>query len=231
MTRLETAILTALTAHKGQVDEDDQPHIIHSLEVMFAVKEATEIGRSFNFEFMQKMGFETNVTAIPEQLVQDLMVAAVLHDVSEDTTHSIEDIRKEFGNFVADTVDGVTRRHSDPDCHLLNCQKHAKEFYRDFIYRAAEKPASKLLKRTDLLVNLRRTHKISPKKAKWRDKLEYKYGIALRVLDSPEPTTWEKVSWELNTTKVDGDWAQKFFMADPNGKKIEVTQAEVDAIR
>lgn len=214
MSRLETAIQLALAAHRGQIDEDDQPHIVHSLEVMFKLKSQLELPG-----------------LIPEgYTVEDMLIAAVLHDVPEDTTTTLDDIRRDFGGLIADAVDGVTRRVGIEGNFPLS-RFGIKETYRDFIYRAAETPASKLLKRTDLLVNLCRCHKISPKKAKWRDKLEYKYTIALRVLDSPEPTTWEKVSWELSTTKVDGVWGSKFYMADPNGKKIEVTSAEVDAVR
>ncbi len=37
------------------------------------------------------------------------LIAALLHDVAEDTKVSIEDIEKEFGNEVARLVDGVTK--------------------------------------------------------------------------------------------------------------------------
>jgi guanosine-3',5'-bis(diphosphate) 3'-pyrophosphohydrolase len=202
MSRLEQAILTAVIAHQGQIDEDGQPHIVHSLEVMFSVKRAYEEGASI----------------LKGYTLETLMVAAVLHDVPEDTSLTLDDIRRDFGKTVAEIVDGVTRRHGDPQCKLFNCQKHGKETYRDFIYRSRENPASCFLKIQDLLVNLGRCHSISPKKAKWRDKLEYKYGIALRVLTALEPVTWEQVSWTFS-----GD---KYSIADPNGKKINITEAE-----
>ena len=58
---------------------------------------------------------------------EQLLVAAVLHDVVEDTDFSLDQVRKEFGDVVADIGDSVTRRESDG----------IKEFYRDFIYRPA----------------------------------------------------------------------------------------------
>jgi (p)ppGpp synthase/HD superfamily hydrolase len=196
MSRLESAILLATTAHQGQIDEDGLPHIVHSLEVMFAVKRDFE-NRGENVPYINGEDYS----------LEELMIAAVLHDVPEDTTTSLEDIRRDFGHKVACAVNGVTRRHIDAD---------TKETYRDFIYRAAKWPASKLLKIADLGVNRHRTHKI--KKASWRNKLEYKYDIALRVLLAEEPVTWEQVSWNFSDSK--------YFMADPNGKKIEISEEE-----
>jgi len=217
MSRLEQAILLATVAHSGQIDEDGQPHIVHSLEVMFAVKRDLEDKYTF---------VEDRVPVpLPEgYTVEDMLIAGVLHDVSEDTKFGLDYIRRAFGDNVANAVDGVTRRHITPD---------TKETYRDFIYRAAEKPASKILKIADLGVNRRRTHKIAASKAKWRNKLEYKYDIALRVLLSERPTTWEQSSWEWKATKgskADYPFNGKYFVADPNGKRIEMTVEQFQAL-
>ncbi len=187
---LESAIHTALTAHAGQVDVDGNPHFLHSVEVMLAVK---------NREDDLPKGISIN----------ELMAAAILHDVPEDTHVKLSDIHQNFGKRIASIVDGVTRR----------VEGGVKETYRDFIYRAAQDPASKLLKIADLGVNFKRLHTIPESKAKWRNKLEYKYGLAVRVLTSPEPTTWEQQSY-----KVIGG---RCYMADPNGKEIEVTPEEL----
>ncbi len=205
MELLEKAIALAVQAHKGQVDEDQNPHIVHSLEVMVYV------GQEYEFH-SAKFNHYTR---------EELMSAAVLHDVPEDTTVTLDAIRCEFGDKVATLVDGVTRRHGDPGCKLAGCQAHAKEFYRDFIYRSREDEGCKYIKIIDLLRNLARTHKIGIKKAKWRNKLEYKYSLAIRVLTSPEPTTWEQQSY-----KIEGG---KCYVADPNGKEIEVTPEELRA--
>jgi len=213
MSRLEHAILTAVLAHQGQIDEDGQPHIVHSLEVMFAVKREFDRGPyAAGIRGTEPLHLPKGVT------LEDMLVAAVLHDVPEDTSLTLEDIRRDFGKTVAEIVDGVTRRHGDHRCKIANCQEHGKETYRDFIYRSAETPASKILKVADLGVNRRRTSTIPESKAKWRAKLEYKYDIALRVLLAEEPVTWEQVSWNFS--------GGKYFMADPNGKKIEITEEE-----
>ncbi len=213
MTRLEQAILTAVIAHQGQIDEDGQPHIVHSLEVMFAVKREFDRGPyAAGIRGTEPLKLPKGVT------LEDMLVAAVLHDVPEDTSLSLDDIRNDFGKTVAAIVDGVTRRHGDPRCKVANCKEHDKETYRDFIYRSAENPASKILKVADLGVNRRRTCTIPESKSKWRAKLEYKYDIALRVLLAEEPVTWEQVSWNFSNGK--------YFMADPNGKKIEISEEE-----
>jgi hypothetical protein len=64
-----------------------------------------------------------------------------------------------------------------------------------------------------------RTHKISDKKAKWRDKLQYKYAIALRVLTSLVSVTWEDASREW----VDGIQ----YVSDPNGKRTRVESRDM----
>jgi GTP pyrophosphokinase len=213
MSRLEQAIFTAVLAHQGQIDEDGQPHIVHSLEVMFAVKSEFDRGPyAAGIRGTEPLQLPKDVT------LEDMLVAAILHDVVEDTNLTHEDIRLDFGQTVAKIVDGVTRRHGDHGCKIANCQKHDKEPYRDFIYRSAENLGSKILKVADLGVNRRRTCTIPESKAKWRAKLEYKYDIALRVLLAEEPITWEQVSWNFS--------GGKYFMADPNGKKIEITEEE-----
>jgi hypothetical protein len=206
-TKLEKAIRLATYAHVGQIDVEDNhnPHIVHSLEVMLYVQQ----------EYGAYSAKHQHYT------LEELMVAAVLHDVVEDTSLTLDDIRQQFSDKVATLVDGVTRRHGDPGCKVPDCKEHTKETYRDFIYRSREDEGCKFIKIIDLLRNLARTHKIGIKKAKWRNKLEYKYGLAIRVLTSPEPTTWEKQSYQV--------LGGRCYMADPNGKEIEVTPEELRA--
>jgi hypothetical protein len=63
MSDLTTAILVAANAHHGQVDKAKQPYILHPLRVMLAVDSDEE------------------------------RIAAVLHDVVEDTEVTLEDLR------------------------------------------------------------------------------------------------------------------------------------------
>ncbi len=65
MSLLERAIEIAVSAHKGQVDKAGKPYILHPLRLMFKMQSENE------------------------------MVAAVLHDVVEDTSWTIEKLEAE----------------------------------------------------------------------------------------------------------------------------------------
>lgn len=111
MSTLERAIVIAAEAHAGQVDKTGAPYILHPLRVMLAVE-----------------GVEAKV-------------AAVLHDVVEDTPWTLEELRAEgFGTDVVDAVDGLTRR--------------VGEVYLDFCRRAASHELARRVKLADLADNL-----------------------------------------------------------------------------
>jgi (p)ppGpp synthase/HD superfamily hydrolase len=223
MNLLEKAIELAVRAHAGQQDEDSMPHVVHCIEVMLATKRATEISGTFNHGMLREMGFnlpawnnEPDADEAAKQLLNELMIAAVLHDTIEDTFVTLDVIEEMFGKNVRDLVDGVSRRVS-PD--------GTKESYRDFIYRAKQIPGSRLIKIADLNHNYGRSSKI--KKASWRDKLQYKYRIALSVLNDVDEPTWEQVS---AFAKFDGGTDRHYFVADPNGKQIEITEEEFKSL-
>lgn len=192
MNLIERALETALTAHVGQMDDDGLPHIVHSIEVMTRTKALLE------------------EKPVPGYHTEELLIAAILHDVVEDNkTFPLYAIKVAFGERIADIVDSVSRRDG--------------ESYRDFIYRAKAHPAGRVIKLADLLHNRSRASKISEKKASWRKKLEYKYAIATAVLnDSTEPT-WEGASIEFRD--------DKYYVADPNGKEIELPKVQADNVK
>ena len=68
MATLEKAISIAVTAHQGQVDKANKPYILHPLRLMFKMNSENE------------------------------MIAAVLHDVVEDTDWTIEQLEVEGFN-------------------------------------------------------------------------------------------------------------------------------------
>ena len=77
------ALELALEAHKGQVRKSGEPYIVHPILV----------------------------AAITAQISNDEMMvqAALLHDVVEDTSYTIEDIEREFGVDVVHLVEGLTK--------------------------------------------------------------------------------------------------------------------------
>ena len=81
MSTLERAIEIAAAAHAGQVDKADQPYILHPIKVMLRVNSEQE------------------------------RIAAVLHDVVEDTNVSIEQLAEEgFSQAVLTAVEALTKR-------------------------------------------------------------------------------------------------------------------------
>ena len=80
---LERAFTAADKAHTGQLRKSGEPYITHPVAVAQIL---TELG----------MDLPT-------------IMAALLHDTVEDTSYSIEEIKKEFGDEVTSLVDGVTK--------------------------------------------------------------------------------------------------------------------------
>lgn len=108
---LEDAIVLATNAHRGQVDKAGRPYILHPLRVMLGVESLYE------------------------------RMAAVLHDVVEDTRVTLPDLI-DFGypREVTDAVDHLTRR--------------TDETYAAFIDRCAVNPLALRVKIADVRDNL-----------------------------------------------------------------------------
>ncbi len=81
--RIHAAYEVAKTAHSGQKRKDGSPYVTHCVA---AADIAVDMG-----------------------LDEDSIVAALLHDVIEDTNLQHDDIARQFGNSVADIVEGVTK--------------------------------------------------------------------------------------------------------------------------
>lgn len=108
---LDDAILLAVQAHHGQRDKAGLPYILHPLRVMLGVQGETA------------------------------RMAAVLHDVVEDTPHTLDDLRRlGYPEAVVRAVDALTRRDG--------------EAYGAFVERAAADPVARLVKLADLEDNM-----------------------------------------------------------------------------
>jgi len=84
MSTINRAIEIAARAHEGQVDKAGAPYVFHPLRLMLAV-------------------------ARPEE-----QMAAVLHDVVEDTSVTLDDLRREgFPPEIVDAVDALTKRQGE----------------------------------------------------------------------------------------------------------------------
>ena len=156
--QLQEAIKLAVSAHDGQVDKAGLPYILHPMRVMMAVAN------------------EAKANPLKGYTVEELMIAAILHDVVEDTQVTLKQIENTFGGRVALTVDALSRRDG--------------EVYNVFILRAKGNPAARLIKVADVLDNLSRIDSLPPE----QQSIERRYRAALMVLNADE------LSWDTAAT-------------------------------
>ena len=110
---MERAIAIASEAHAGQKDRAGAPYILHPIRLMIQMDS------------------------------EDAMMAAVLHDVVENSVWTLDDLRKEgFSNEVLNAVDSLTHRDKEG------------EDYWDYIQRAKSDPIAIKVKLADLEDNL-----------------------------------------------------------------------------
>jgi len=110
---LGRAISIAAEAHAGQKDRAGAPYILHPIRLMIQMDS------------------------------EDAMMAAVLHDVVENSVWTLDDLRKEgFSNEVLNAVDSLTHRDKEG------------EDYWDYIQRAKSDPIAIKVKLADLEDNL-----------------------------------------------------------------------------
>lgn len=88
LSKIISAYEFAAKAHEGQKRSSGQAYIIHPLAVAYILLE---------------FGMDT-----------DTICAALLHDVVEDTDATLDDLKKRFGQDVANLVDGVTKLSKIP---------------------------------------------------------------------------------------------------------------------
>ncbi|WP_256334659.1 phosphohydrolase [Lentzea albidocapillata] len=139
MFTLEDAIAIATAAHEGQVDKSGRPYIGHPLRVMAAV------------------------TGEHEQM------AAVLHDVIEDTPVTASDLlARGCPAVVVDAVVALSHLPEEPQ--------------EDYLRRVAANPLTLSVKRADIGDNLAPARMARLDEAT-QDRLKAKYARALRLLD------------------------------------------------
>ena len=102
---LDRAIKFATKAHSGQYRKyTGKPYITHPLAVMEIVR------------------------GVPGH-TEEMLVAAVLHDVVEDTDVSLREIQEEFGNVVSDLVLHLTDISTPEDGNRLKRKRKDAEWY------------------------------------------------------------------------------------------------------
>ncbi|MGN0768115.1 MAG: RelA/SpoT family protein [Christensenellales bacterium] len=157
---IKYALDFATEAHKNQKRASGEPYIIHPMAVA---------------DILMDFGLDS-----------DTIVAALLHDVIEDTEYTEEDIKTKFGNGIYEMVMGVTKltrinfspENTDTDIELAQAETIRKLFF-----AMAKDIRVLLVKLADRLHNMRTLEHLAPEKRlrKSRETLDIYAPLAGRL--------------------------------------------------
>ncbi len=178
MADIHRAAIYAIDCHKGQTRASGEDYVNHTFAVAAIVHE---------------LGLD-----------HEAVIAALLHDTVEDTEATLEDLRHEFGNNVANMVDGVTRmeviQEFVEDEHSIekrpsktrNKEQEKVENLRKMMLAMVEDVRVVLIKLSDRLHNMRTLDAMPQHKqvSKARETLDIFAPLANRL------GVWH-VKWEL----------------------------------
>lgn len=198
---IRTAFDIALDAHKDQRRKTGEPYIYHPIEVANIV--ANEIG--------------LGATSI---------ACALLHDVIEDSEYKYEDIKKIFGEKIADIVNGLTK------ISIMNHQNISiqSENYRKLLLTLSEDFRVILIKIADRLHNMRTLESMAPdKQKKIASETVYIYApLAHRLGFYNIKSELEDLSLKYNNPDIYNEIAAKLELANEQREKyIEEFKSEV----
>lgn len=129
--KFKTAVLLAAKAHVGDVRKGtDIPYFIHPMEAALIALDMTEDS--------------------------DIICGAVLHDVVEDTEYTVEDIKLQLNERIAELVGGETE-NKRPDKRKEDTWKIRKEEFLNHLQQASKD--SKIITMSDKLSNMRALHR------------------------------------------------------------------------
>ncbi|MBE6915814.1 MAG: bifunctional (p)ppGpp synthetase/guanosine-3',5'-bis(diphosphate) 3'-pyrophosphohydrolase [Ruminococcaceae bacterium] len=185
--RLYRAMEIATQAHQGQMRKDGSEYITHPLAVA---------------EIAAEMGLDL-----------DSVISAILHDCIEDTSLEYQQIKAQFGETVADIVDGVTKLtqmqyESKEEEQLENLRKMFLAMGKDIRvilvkladrlhnmrtieFHKPDKQREKALETMEVYAPL--AHRLGMQKIKWE--------LEDRSLACLDPVGYEEITEELNNRK------------------------------
>ncbi len=131
--KFRKAFLYAAAAHEGQLRKSGHPYIIHPFETV-------KILKSLHVD-------------------EDTLIAALLHDVPEDTEKTIEDVEAKFGKKIGFLVQGITKLSKVHYKHDM--QKRQVESLKKLFIHTAKDPRIIIIKLADRLHNMRTLDSIS----------------------------------------------------------------------
>jgi GTP pyrophosphokinase len=200
LANLERAFLVAKEAHKGQLRKSGEEYITHPVAVAAILAE-----------------FGLN---------EAVVIAALLHDTVEDTTYSLVQLRKEFGDEIASLVDGVTKLDK-----LTYGPTAEAETVRKMIVAMSRDIRVLLIKLADRLHNARTWKFVSPESAerKARETLDIYAPLAHRL-------GMNAIKWELEDLSFEVLEPKKFLeisrlVAERNPARVTLTNEVISAVK
>ncbi|WP_299075050.1 bifunctional GTP diphosphokinase/guanosine-3',5'-bis pyrophosphate 3'-pyrophosphohydrolase [uncultured Paraglaciecola sp.] len=150
----QRAFILALDAHSGQMRSSGDPYITHPVAVAAILAD-------------MRLDYET-------------IMAALLHDVIEDTHYSKEDLTEHFGETVGELVEGVSKLEK---IHFSNSQEAQVENLRKMMMAMVQDIRVILIKLADRTHNMRTLGALRPDKRRRiaRETLEIYAPIAHRL--------------------------------------------------
>ena len=196
---IERAFTRAEIAHEGQLRKSGAPYITHPVAVA---------------EILADLGLDPNTIA-----------AALLHDTVEDTEYSSDLLRKEFGDEIANLVDGVTKLD-----RLTYGPTAEAETVRKMVVAMAKDIRVLVIKLADRLHNARTWQYVSPESAarKARETLDIYAPLAHRL-------GMNAVKWELEDLSFKYLEPKKFeeierLVAERSPSREKLTNEVVQAV-
>lgn len=206
---IQSAFELAKDAHKLQRRKSGEPYITHPIAVALICAEEIELGP----------------TAI---------IAALLHDVVEDTPVTLEDLREKFGNKIAIIVDGLTKLDADK-----NSESPQADNFRKVLRTLLVDVRVVLIKIADRLHNMRTLGSMPPhKQQKIASETKFIYiPLAHRLgiynikseledlfLKITDREAYNEISRKLNETKKDrSTYIEKFvYPLEEAVKKLDI---------
>ena len=196
--KIEKAYLYAKEKHEGQFRRTGEEYIAHPLSV-------AHILTSINAD-------------------KDTIIAALLHDVIEDTPSTKDEVASLFGNTVANLVDGVTKINN---INVSTENEYLTSYYKKIIVGISEDVRVIIIKLADRLHNMRTLYAlpIEKQKRKAKETLEILAPIAHRLgmhkikseledlsLKYLKPEAYHDVADKLNHTKQEREEYVKKMM-------------------
>ncbi|KAK9818140.1 hypothetical protein WJX72_007743 [[Myrmecia] bisecta] len=142
----------AAVAHKGQMRKTQDPYIVHCIETACIVEALLNVSE-------------------PDSRAETAVIAALLHDVTDDTNLTKLDVLTAFGSEVADMVEKVSqlsqmnqlvRRQTRQTAGQRS--KGEQDQLRNMILKMVEEPLVIVIKLADRLHNMRTVYALKPEK-------------------------------------------------------------------